>query len=256
MLRSWLFVSALLLGLCTQRALTEVEGSSYQVEVHGDEISIFEIMRDDDGAVDALESEEADEEEEEGWSSVVRSLLAKKKTVDCRKPKNKKKKKCRQPSKKTTSPPPPKRSPPPPPRPRSPPPPRPSPPPPSPDEYVYEAPSYNPVPVPKPPPPAPVTYNQVRCDYTPRRRILSGPRMVPNGGLRACTGLHVASAGDCCEVCRGTVGCNGWMYSRPLDCRMFGENNPQNVCYMLSDVSGSYDPIIGELEYFSGTANY
>lgn len=208
----------------------------------------------------------------------IRSLLGTAKfdkvkgSVDCRKPANKKLKACRKPSGSSTKkpptkkppakkpptkkpptkrPPPPKKSPPPPPPKKSPPPV------PSKDsDYTYEAPSLNPTPVPSPPARPPVTYNQVRCDFTPRRRILSGPRLVPNGGLRACTGLHVADAGACCNTCRNTQGCNGWMYTRPLDCRMFGEPNPQNVCYMLSDTTGSYDPAMPELEYQSGTAFY
>ncbi len=45
-------------------------------------------------------------------------------------------------------------------------------------------------------------------------------------------------------------------YTKPLDCRVFGQPNPENVCYMLSEATGSYDPILPELEYQSGTAFY
>jgi hypothetical protein len=263
----WVLLTALLLAIVSQPSLgleesqVHAQVSTYEAVAEGDTISIFELVQDevdDDG-----DAEDPGEEIQVGTWSRLRSLLAekKKKKTDCRKPVNKKKPTCRKPSKPPT-----KRPSPPPPRPR------PSPPPPAPveEEYVYEAPEVPyeapyeaPVaPLPSPPPPA-IVYNQVVCDYTPRRKILSGPRMEANGGLRACTGLHVSDAGACCEVCRGTVGCNGWMYvselgaylqpisysrsappfaryTKPLDCRVFGQPNPENVCYMLSDTTGSY----------------
>ena len=226
----------------------------YEADVDGDVISIFEMVRHDgeEDLEDGGKGEEINVSSATSLPSFLRSLMAKTK-VDCRKPKNKKKKACRKPtkpSKKKPPPPPPKRSPPPPPR-------SPPPPPPFQDEYVYEAPELPPAPVVQPSPPPPVVvYNQVRCDFTPRRKILSGPRMVPNGGIRPCTGLHVADAGSCCETCRNTYGCNGWMYTKPIDCRAMGNPVPENTCYMLSDVTGSYDPSIPELEYQSGTADY
>lgn len=256
-----------LVGLQCTVGRTEVDArygevSPYEAVVNGDEISIFEMVESVE--TDLVEDEDDEASSVSTWSR-LRSLMGTAKfdkvkgttkKIDCRKPKNKKKKACRKPSKPSTSkpsttvkrPPPPKRRPPPP-RPKSPPPPPPDT---AEEEVAYEAPDFTPA---APPPPVPIPYNQVNCAYR-RKKILSGPRMVPNGGLRACTGLHVADAGACCETCRGTVGCNGWMYTKPLDCRTFGDPNPQNVCYMLSDTTGSYDPIMPELEYYSGTAFY
>jgi hypothetical protein len=261
----------LLLGSCCHRALTLTEqgtravGSSYELEADGDTISVFGMS-----GVDIEDDAGEDDEASESVSSTslrnsLRQLHAKTTEKDCRKP-NPKKQTCRKPGKKKSPPPPPKRPPPPPPfldeyvyeAP-----PIPASPPPFLDEYVYEAPGNIPSPsppppitIPSPPPPVPIPYRQVECSYTPRRRILSGSRLSPNGGIRPCTGLHVADPGACCEVCRGTVGCNGWMYSKPLDCRVFGQTAPENVCYMISDVTGSYDPVMPELTYFSGTADY
>ncbi len=164
----WVLLTALLLAIVAQPTLglqEEVNSiSAYEAVEEGDTISIFELVQ-------AEEDDDAEDPGEEihvaSWSG-LRSLLAKKKT-DCRKPVNKKKKACRKPSTKRPSPPPPR--------------PRPSPPPPVEDEYVYEAPDMpydapvTPTPMPSPPPPS-VVYNQVVCDYTPRRKILSGPRMV------------------------------------------------------------------------------
>jgi hypothetical protein len=178
-----------------------------------------------------------------------RSLMAKGEE-DCRRPKKTEEKNCRKP-----------RAPAPPPPPRSPPPPPPSPE----EEYVYNPP-YRPddtVPVlePSPPPqlinaPPPPPRENMCTQYTPRRKILSGPRVVPDGGLRACTGLHVSGPSACCQICQQTAACAGWMYTRPLDCRQFGMIEPQNVCYMVSEVTGSYDPILGGMEYASATATY
>ena len=267
--KSWVLLTAalLLLAIVAQPTLgLREEGnpvSAYEAVVEGDTISILELVHAEED-----DDDDADDPGEEfhipaAWSR-LRSLLAAKKP-DCREP-VKKKSTCRKPSPK--------------------PPPPPPPPPVVEEEYTYEAPelpyeapnvpepSPVPTPVPSPPPPS-IVYNQVVCDYAPRRRILSGPRMVrvevlcdpwsavsqgrhpptrrlshslarsfvfqvPNGGMRACTCLHVVDAGACCQTCRDTFGCNGWMYTKPLDCRVFGQPNPENVCYMLSDATGSY----------------
>ena len=165
----WVLLTALLLAMVAQPSLAREEVNSvstYEAVVEGDTISIFELVQDEED--DDGDAEDPGEEIHVATWSRLRSLLAKKKT-DCRKPVNKEKPSCRKPSQKRPSPPPPR--------------PRPSPPPPAPveEEYVYEAPDMPyeaPVtPMPSPPPPT-VVYNQVVCDYTPRRKILSGPRMV------------------------------------------------------------------------------
>lgn len=95
------------------------------------------------------------------------------------------------------------------------------------------------------------------CTYTPRRKILSGLRLIfPDGGLRPCTGYNAPSKEACCEACKSNLTCAGWMYSQPLDCRNMGDPNPRSVCYMMSEITGSYDPIIDAAEYWSATAVY
>lgn len=187
-------------------------------------------------------------------SSAWRRALLAKDEEDCRKPKKTSKQEtCRQPKK--PSPPPPKKPSPPPPK-------RPPPPPQRDEEEVYNPPYFVPEPQTSPPPepvinaPPPPPREDMCTKYTPRRKILSGPRVVPDGGLRACTGLHVSSPNACCQICQQTSGCAGWMYTKPLDCRQFGFVDPQNVCYMVSEVTGSYDPILGGIEYSSATATY
>ncbi|KAI8107695.1 hypothetical protein M9434_004635 [Picochlorum sp. BPE23] len=226
-------ILALFLAVCIQAVEvydgeTFLDETKYTIEQNEDSIQIFE---NDLPGIDFVGG---------------RSLLAEEE--DCRVPK--KEKQCREPrapSSKSPPPPPPKEEEPY----EAPPIEYPSPPPP-----VYEAYEAPPIEYPPPvvaaPPPPP---RDDMCNYTPRRKILSGPRLVPDGGLRACTGLHLSSRESCCEVCKLTAGCTGWMYSRPLDCRTFGYTTPQSVCYLLSEVTGSYDPAL-PFEYYSGTASY
>lgn len=215
------------------------------VEVLLDDVEIYleQLEKDEGFETVSVYAGDIETEEQSAWR---RALLANVEE-DCRKPKKSNtEEKCREP-KKPAPPPPPKRPPPPPP-----------------DEYVYDPPYMppNPVPLPDPSPPPPLINapppppREDMCTlYTPRRKILSGPRLVPDGGLRACTGLHVSSPSACCQICQQTGACAGWMYTRPLDCRQFGYAEPQNVCYMVSEVTGSYDPVLG-IEYASGTATY
>jgi hypothetical protein len=257
----------LIVGLLSALALTSSDEVDSSIALEGYSVSVddssIEIFADDKYSLD-------DDLEEGDFSEMHRSLLAT--TTKC---KPKASKKCRKPSKKKPSPPPPKKRRPPPPKKRpsppppkkrpSPPPPKRRPPPPRPvPEPAYEDANYEVIisPSPKPSPPPPVVQGppppprENMCRYSIRRKVLSGPRLVPNGGLRACTGLHVSGPSACCQICQGTTGCNGWMYTRPLDCRSFGSTAPENVCYMLSDVTGSYEPILGSMDYASGTAFY
>lgn len=256
----------ILLALClvSVLALTTPESNNVHRDMDGynteDTEDIVQVLLDDTGVY--LENSDQDEATENDVERVIvydtdvdkdensawrRSLMAKG-SEDCRVPKKSAEKKCRQPKK--PSPPPPPRSPPPPP--------------PSPEEeYVYNPPNFIPDPSPEiisPPPlinaPPPPPREDMCTKYTPRRKILSGPRVVPDGGLRACTGLHVSGPSACCQICQQTANCAGWMYTRPLDCRQFGFADPQNVCYMVSEVTGSYDPVLGGIEYASATASY
>lgn len=256
----------IVLALClvSVLALTTPESNNVQRDMDGynaedtddivqvllDDTEVFLENSDQDEATDndvervIVYDTDVDRDENSAWR---RSLMAKG-SEDCRVPKKTAEKNCRKPKK--PSPPPPPRSPPPPP--------------PSPEEeYVYNPPNFIPDPSPEiiPPPPLisappPPPREDMCTKYTPRRKILSGPRVVPDGGLRACTGLHVSGPSACCQICQQTAACAGWMYTRPLDCRQFGFADPQNVCYMVSEVTGSYDPILGGIEYASATASY
>lgn len=254
----------LVLSLVSVLALTSSESQAVLKETDGnnadDADEIVQVLLEDTGVY--LEKSDQDESADndverinvfdtdvdaDDTSAWRRSLMAKGEE-DCRKPKKAEDKKCRKP-----------RAPSPPPPPKSPPPPPPSPE----EEYVYNPPYMPPDPVlePSPPPqligaPPPPPRENMCTQYTPRRKILSGPRVVPDGGIRACTGLHVSGPSACCQICQQTAACAGWMYTRPLDCRQFGYVEPQNVCYMVSEVTGSYDPILGGIEYASATATY
>jgi hypothetical protein len=130
----------------------------------------------------------------------------------------------RRPTTSSRRPPPPRRRRPPPPRRRSPPPARsPPPPPPSP-----------------PPPPPPETGRS--CSRPAARRVLMGSRLPYGGagGLKACSATAV-SQGACCQRCVDDAACNGWMWTRPMDCRAQGQAEPVGVCYLIDEYTGSYE---------------
>lgn len=86
----------------------------------------------------------------------------------------------------------------------------------------------------------------------------AGERLAATGG---CTFRHVPRAHPhslthALTLSRSLRPPLFFRYTKPLDCRVFGQPNPENVCYMLSEATGSYDPILPELEYQSGTAFY
>jgi len=182
----------LIVGLLSALALTSSDEVDSSIALEGYSVSVddssIEIFADDKYSLD-------DDLEEGDFSEMHRSLLAT--TTKC---KPKASKKCRKPSKKKPSPPPPKKRRPPPPKKRpsppppkkrpSPPPPKRRPPPPRPvPEPAYEDANYEVIisPSPKPSPPPPVVQGppppprENMCRYSIRRKVLSGPRLVPNG---------------------------------------------------------------------------